>query len=112
MTGVSSKGCHLLLLIAVVSGCGEETRFSGDRGARGSKVYIDGRLAGDLTREFFPGSDSMEFGAGFGATLSGVEHRILVILPSGDSLTTTYRPGDSGGVIVITDSTGPRILTH
>ena len=47
---------------------------------------------------------------GFSHTLGDGFHNVVVVLPSGDSLTTTYRPTESGGVRVYARER--RLLTH
>jgi hypothetical protein len=90
---------------AGVFGCGgppaSEIVFSGDTAARGARIFVDGVEIGVLEREFFSGSDSMMFGIGFRHGIAVGERRVLALLPSGDSLVSTFQPSSSGSVTVI-----------
>ena len=92
----------------------EPTHFHGDVAARGARVYVDGKLIGmfDTANAFVTsgGSKGFSFDKHLSEPSSGGEYLVVVVLASGDSLTTRYRDGDSGGVGVVAQES--RIYTY
>lgn len=89
-------GCYAMSAI-LEPGWDDPTEFSGDDDARGARVFVNGMLIDEFRPENAYRAvyrDRRKFS--FYKPLASKDHAILVILSSGDSLSTRFRPRGSG----------------